>query len=114
MGSFEDGIVAITPGAGIVMEFRKPIPNKSGKVSMGKHHRLAPPPPEEFEHIQKNVWLPTNSMLVIRGEARYAWTHGIAWRKTDCLAAGEIISRGRRVSMTFRQARRREVSGPCS
>merc|ERR1711953_610428 len=108
--AFEDGIAAVTLGAGVVMEFRKPVPNESGKVTMGKHHRMAPPPPETLQQVQKNVWLPPNSLLVIKGEARYAWTHGIAWRKTDCLTPEKILPRGRRASLTFRAAKR---SGPC-
>ena len=30
--AFEDGIAAVTLGAGVVMEFRKPVRNESGKV----------------------------------------------------------------------------------
>lgn len=104
--AFEDGIVALTLGAGLVMEFRRPRPDAGGKVSVGRHHRLAPPPPEESRSIEhKNVWLPANSLLILRGEARYAWQHGIAWRKTDCLAPGQVVPRTRRVSLTFRTAR---------
>jgi len=104
--AFEDGIAALTLGSGIVMEFRKPRADNCGKLSVGKHHRLAPPPPEDGSKvIQKNVWLPPNSLLILRGEARYAWQHGIAWRKTDCVAEGQVIARGRRVSFTLRSAR---------
>lgn len=31
--------------------------------------------------------------LIITGEARYAWLHGIAWRKTDCLEEGTMVER---------------------
>ena len=31
--------------------------------------------------------------LIITGEARYAWLHGIAWRKTDCLEEGTMVGR---------------------
>lgn len=107
--AFEDGIAALTLGSGIVMEFRRPQVDGSGKVSVGKHHRLAPPPDENGEVVHKNVWLPANSLLVMRGEARYAWQHGIAWRKTDCQDTGRVCQRGRRVSFTLRTARHR----PC-
>jgi len=108
--AFEDGIVSLTLGSGIVMEFRRPeADNSSGKVSVGKHHRLALPPASEDNALHKNVWLPTNSLLIMRGEARYAWQHGIAWRKTDCINDGQTLARGRRISMTFRTARHR----PC-
>ena len=104
--AFEDGIAAITLGSGIVMEFRK-ADETSGKLSMGRHHRMAPPQPGA--EISKNVWLPPRSLLVMTGEARFAWQHGIAWRKTDCLKEGEVVPRSRRVSLTFRRARRRQA-----
>ncbi|CAE7474486.1 ALKBH8 [Symbiodinium natans] len=100
--AFEDGIAAITLGSGIVMEFRK-TDATSGKLSMGKHHRMAPP--QAGAEISKHVWLPPKSLLIISGEARFAWQHGIAWRKTDCLKEGEVLPRSRRVSLTFRRAR---------
>merc|ERR1719401_180619 len=97
------------------MELRRPhLGSGGGKVSVGKHHRLAPPPPQNDEDeavLQKNIWLPANSLLVLRGEARYAWQHGIAWRRTDHLADGEVVPRTRRVSLTFRKAR---FAGPCT
>merc|ERR1712181_35905 len=82
-----------------------------GKISVGKHHRLAPPPPvsEDENVVQKNVWLSPNSLAILRGEARYAWQHGISWRKTDCIKDGEAVPRGRRISLTLRKARHR----PC-
>lgn len=104
--AFEDGIVAITLGAGIVMELRRL--GDGCKASVGRYHR-GDPPPDTATVLQKNVWLPPNSMLVLRGEARYVWQHGIAWRKTDCLAEGEVVPRRRRVSLTLRAARGR----PC-
>lgn len=106
--AFEDGVCGLTLGSGIVMEFRRPRPDSGGKVSVGRHHRLAPPPPESQDGesiVQKNVWLPSRSLFILTGEARYAWQHGIAWRKTDCLAAGDVRHRARRVSFTFRAAR---------
>eukprot|EP00747_Dinoflagellata_sp_TGD_P189661 gnl/TRDRNA2_/TRDRNA2_50244_c0_seq1.p1 gnl/TRDRNA2_/TRDRNA2_50244_c0~~gnl/TRDRNA2_/TRDRNA2_50244_c0_seq1.p1 ORF type:complete len:371 (+),score=65.39 gnl/TRDRNA2_/TRDRNA2_50244_c0_seq1:169-1281(+) len=109
--AFEDGIAAVTLGSGIVMEFRRI--EDVGKVAVGTYHRGAPPPEKEPREPgwQKNVWLPPNSLLVMKGEARYAWQHGIAWRKTDCLNEGEVLHRGRRVSLTLRTARR---AGPCN
>lgn len=32
------------------------------------------------------------SRLIITGEARYAWLHGIAWRKTDCIEEGASLA----------------------
>mmetsp|Transcript_126889 Transcript_126889/g.201185 ORF Transcript_126889/g.201185 Transcript_126889/m.201185 type:complete len:408 (-) Transcript_126889:8-1231(-) len=105
--AFEDGVAIISLGSGVVMEFRRPnLEAGGGKISVGKHHRLALPPERLEENVlQKNVWLPANSLLIMRGEARYAWQHGIAWRKTDCIDDGQAISRGRRISLTLRKAR---------
>ncbi len=46
--------------------------------------------------------LPPRSLLILRGEARYHWTHAIAPRKSD-LINGERAPRGRRISITFRK-----------
>lgn len=48
------------------------------------------------------VMLPRRSLLLLRGHARYRYTHGIASRNTDKYR-GAVVERGRRVSMTFRQ-----------
>jgi len=45
--------------------------------------------------------LEPRSLLVMRGEARYQWRHGIAPRKTDSIGDVEII-RERRISVTLR------------
>lgn len=47
------------------------------------------------------VLLEPRSVFVIQGDARYRWKHGIAPRKTDRYN-GMNVSRGRRVSLTFR------------
>lgn len=51
------------------------------------------------------VGLPARSLLLLRGEARYAWSHGIAARKSD-VVDGRLVLRRRRLSVTFRQVRR--------
>jgi hypothetical protein len=58
------------------------------------------------------VWLPSRSVLVLTGEARYEWTHGIARRVRDKVEVEEDgeddgggwrwLERGVRVSVTFR------------
>jgi alkylated DNA repair dioxygenase AlkB len=47
------------------------------------------------------VPLEPGSLLVMAGEARYRWRHGIAARKSDTYE-GRTVRRGRRVSLTFR------------
>eukprot|EP01038_Epipyxis_sp_PR26KG_P008479 gene8479-11462_t len=55
--------------------------------------------------IRKCVYLPARSLFILQGQARYDWSHGISLRKYDKVD-GELIKRGRRVSLTFRQALR--------
>ena len=49
--------------------------------------------------------LEPGSLLVLKGAARYAWTHEIAARRSD-VVDGTRRSRERRVSVTFRTVRR--------
>jgi alkylated DNA repair dioxygenase AlkB len=48
--------------------------------------------------IKKSIPLEPNSLLVLQGEARYKWKHGIAARKSD-----NGVKRQRRISLTFRK-----------
>ena len=74
---FQDGIVSVSLGSDVIMEFRKD-GQKIEKVLKGR------------------------SVLVLTGESRYEWKHGIPARKSDVLN-GERVPRKRRVSLTFRQ-----------
>jgi alkylated DNA repair dioxygenase AlkB len=47
--------------------------------------------------VDKSIYLETPSLLILKSDSRYKWTHGIAGRKSD-----DGIKRGRRVSLTFR------------
>ncbi|KXJ22380.1 Alkylated DNA repair protein alkB-like 8 [Exaiptasia diaphana] len=59
--AFEDGIVSLSLGAKITMEFRHP----------------------DQRHV--SVLLPQRSLLVMTGESRYEWTHGITPRRYDII-----------------------------
>ena len=48
------------------------------------------------------VLLEPRSLLVMGGASRYEWLHGLAARKTDTWG-GRTITRGRRLSLTFRK-----------
>jgi alkylated DNA repair dioxygenase AlkB len=48
-----------------------------------------------------SILLEPGSLVVMRGDARHIWKHGIMPRKTDAYG-GRTIQRGRRVSLTFR------------
>ncbi|KAH8401441.1 hypothetical protein KR009_005537 [Drosophila setifemur] len=64
------------------------------------------------EHVQ--VRLPRRSLLVMSGEARYDWTHGIRPKHIDVVPSvtGGLTTqaRGKRTSFTFRRLRR----APCN
>ncbi|XP_071353056.1 tRNA (carboxymethyluridine(34)-5-O)-methyltransferase alkbh8 isoform X2 [Trachinotus anak] len=97
--AFEDTILSLSLGAKTVMEFRHP------------DGRLVP------------VVLPGRSLLVMKGESRYLWTHGITPRKFDMVPACSqqspahttsdlgtnrnltLSKRGTRTSFTFRKIR---------
>ena len=77
---FEDTIVSLSLGASCVMDFT----NKSDKTK------------------KVPVWLAPRSLVVLSGEARHEWLHGIAARKSDEWN-GQKHERQRRVSLTFRK-----------
>ncbi|XP_019539800.2 alkylated DNA repair protein alkB homolog 8 [Aedes albopictus] len=86
--AFQDPIVSLSLGSAIVMDFRNP----------------------EGRHL--NVDLPRRSLLVMTGESRLGWTHGVTPRKMDTLRLNNSLSirkRELRVSFTFRKLN----DGPC-
>ena len=68
----------------------------------------------EFKHSTRNtpqskLLLEPNSLLVLKGESRYEWTHGISERKHDILTDSngqiEVRARQKRISLTFRKVK---------
>lgn len=47
---------------------------------------------------KKAIYLERRSLLILQGDARYKWKHGIAARKSD-----NGVKRQRRISLTFRK-----------
>ncbi|GAQ85696.1 hypothetical protein KFL_002490140 [Klebsormidium nitens] len=101
--AFHGAIVSLSLAGPTVMEFRRqcqeaqaPDGSSSTDTTDGLLERRC-------------LFLAPRSLLVLTGEARYAWQHYIPHRKSD-LVRGEIVLRGRRrVSLTFRKVR----TGPC-
>lgn len=61
------------------------------------------------ENKKASLFLPPRSLLIMSGEARYAWSHGICPRHNDIVQTSNGIttqSRGTRVSFTFRKVHR--------
>lgn len=84
--AFGEGLISISMGSGIVMEFRKAekdVPSEGLK--------------------KKLVYLPPRSVMLLSGDARYHWEHMIVSRMTDTYN-GEVIRRGTRISLTLRTA----------
>ena len=77
---FKDTIVSLSLGSSCVMDFTY------------KHDKAKKIP----------VWLEPKSLIVLSGEARKEWLHGIAARKYD-VWDGHKYERQRRVSLTFRR-----------
>lgn len=59
----------------------------------------------DFRHTRtfekKAVLLPPRALLILTGESRYDWTHGIESKETDTFN-GKEFARQRRISVTFR------------
>lgn len=87
--AFLDAIISLSLESDIVMEFRK-------------------------GHQKRSVLLPRRSLLIMSGESRYDWTHGITPRMMDVVLTtnGNLTTRPRskRTSLTFRKLR----NGPCT
>ncbi|MXV85708.1 alpha-ketoglutarate-dependent dioxygenase AlkB [Candidatus Poribacteria bacterium] len=75
---FKGTISSLSLGAGCVMNFT---------------HR--------YDRRTAQVWLEPGSLLVMSGEAREKWMHGITARRSD-VWEGQTYPRGRRISLTFR------------
>ncbi len=54
-----------------------------------------------FGHPARSRYLAPRSLVMMRGEVRHKWLHGITGRKTDRVG-GLVLPRGRRLSLTFR------------
>jgi len=75
---FQDTIISLSLGSACAMDF----------IKYGGNEK-------------KTLWLEPRSLIVLKDEARYEWTHGIAKRKSDIWQDQKFL-RSRRVSLTFR------------
>ncbi|XP_022086771.1 alkylated DNA repair protein alkB homolog 8-like isoform X2 [Acanthaster planci] len=104
--AFQEAIISLSLGSQVLMEFSNPVAGR---------------------HVP--VFLPRRSLLIMTGEARYLWSHGITPRKSDVIPAHmdgtksgttsdevtendqglTLMQRGVRRSLTFRAVR----GAPC-
>ncbi|KAH0588210.1 hypothetical protein J132_02130 [Termitomyces sp. J132] len=100
---FGDGIIGVSLGSGCVMQFARVRENAGG------HQQ---PTDCVAERSKWDIYLPERSVIVLSGDARYKWTHGIGKHTEDYVTlphtgevdktAGQRIKRGVRLSITFR------------
>jgi alkylated DNA repair dioxygenase AlkB len=76
---FGGTVVSLSLGSACIMEFDLP----------------------DSEQPTVSIWLPRRSIVVLQGEARNIWRHGIRGRKKD-VVDGHTIMRDRRISLTLR------------
>jgi len=87
---FGDVVASVSIGSTCVMDL--------ARRDAGQENRVADSD-SGGERIQ--LFLEPRSAVVLSGDSRYRWTHGIAPRKKDVIG-GATHPRGRRVSLTFR------------
>lgn len=78
--AFSGAVLSLSCSGGTVMEFQR------GLRSVG-------------------LLLPPRSLLILSGEARYAWRHYIPRRRSDVVQGTKVERGARRLSFTFRLAR---------
>ena len=100
-------IYILSIGSGIVMNLTKNSTNQPQaandcqRLQAGEDADENAKEIEGHKRLRKYLHLPPRSLLILAGEARYQWSHGINPRKFDKIN-GELVPRGRRVSFTFR------------
>ncbi|KAI1791100.1 hypothetical protein LXA43DRAFT_1013491 [Ganoderma leucocontextum] len=95
---YGDGIIGVSLGSGCTMQFAKVASDQpqSGAPS-------SPPVPDQCA-----LYLPKGSVVIMTGEARYGWTHGIEKRFDDWVEVSPdssqsvLLERDMRLSITFR------------
>lgn len=107
--AFEGLIFSLSLAGPCIMEFRKYTngvwqekPTSSSDVEKQISEKNS-------NFIRKTIYLPPRSMLLLSGEARYAWHHYIPHHKVDKVNDSLIRRSSRRVSFTLRKV----LKGPC-
>ncbi|KAF3498297.1 hypothetical protein DY000_02053467 [Brassica cretica] len=100
--AFEDCIFSLSLAGPCIMEFRRYSAStwKVASTSTDEEEK-----PDTSTCIKKALYLPPRSMLLLSGEARYAWNHYIPHHKIDKVKDKVIRRSPRRVSFTLRKVR---------
>lgn len=106
---FGDGIIGVSLGSGCVMDFEKTRIEHPAVMHFIELHKSSPEDSHSGDEASRyhGVYLPEGSVIVLSEEARYLWTHGIAYRAEDLVEqvehhGSEVESRNMRLSITFR------------
>jgi alkylated DNA repair dioxygenase AlkB len=105
---FEDGIVSVSLLSDIQMLF-------DSDLSHAGRRTVIETDPQQTLQVQPitdsmvPVWLDRRSLVVMRGESRYKWSHEIPARAHDS-KNGRIVCRKRRVSITFRVVKKQHAA----
>lgn len=91
VNGFEDYIISLSLESSVIMEFRQ----------------------KETKKFKK-IYLNPNSLIVMKGDSRYIWSHSIPERKHDLVKDPNghtiVAKRSRRVSLTFRKVKPKTIS----
>ncbi|KFK44931.1 hypothetical protein AALP_AA1G321500 [Arabis alpina] len=98
--AFEDCIFSLSLAGPCIMEFRR-YSVSTWKVASTTDAEKS----SNSSCIKKALYLPPRSMLLLSGEARYAWNHYIPHHKIDKVKEKVIRRSPRRVSFTLRKVR---------
>ncbi|XP_009108113.1 alkylated DNA repair protein ALKBH8 homolog isoform X1 [Brassica rapa] len=100
--AFEDCIFSLSLGGPCIMEFRRYSAStwKAASTTTDDDEKQ-----DSSTCIKKALYLPPRSMLLLSGEARYAWNHYIPHHKIDKVKDKVIRRSPRRVSFTLRKVR---------
>lgn len=97
--SFQDGVCSLSLGSDCVMDFQTACGELGGSSTTPRDESTPSPQSSLY-----SIHIPRRSLLVLRGEARFAWSHAIPSRKTDLI--DEAVSfRATRLSITVRCVR---------
>ncbi|XP_057799092.1 alkylated DNA repair protein ALKBH8 homolog [Salvia miltiorrhiza] len=107
--AFEELIFSLSLAGPCIMEFRKYTTGAWQENSTSSSDLENQIPEKNLNFIKKALYLPPRSLLLMSGEARYAWHHYIPHHKVDKVNDSLIRRGARRVSFTLRKVRQ----GPC-
>ncbi|KAL1830558.1 hypothetical protein ACET3Z_000209 [Daucus carota] len=104
--AFEGSIFSLSLAGPCIMEFRKYTDGDWRLKSLDSEVENSDC---SSNFLKRAIYLPPRSILLLSGEARYAWHHYIPHHKVDFVNESVIRRASRRVSFTIRKVRK----GPC-